>query len=128
MSDDRKIENLIYSLAERGEPSAIIAYAILQLATAQAETAMQLKYLGNGNATDQFGAIEAFGMHIGEKLDRIAEAMEKDYSSEINYETIGCFLRDGCGDPECEKYNRCKAGYLKSVREAERLRRRTESA
>lgn len=50
-----------------------IAAAIVIAGRAIAE---QLKYLGNGNAATHHGAIEAYGMHIGEKLDRLAGAIE----------------------------------------------------
>ena len=58
------------------EGFALLAYAILKLAQEQQNTAFHLKYLGNGDAATSMGAIEAFGMHIGEKLDRLAEAIE----------------------------------------------------
>jgi hypothetical protein len=35
-----------------------------------------LDRLGNGNAATPMGAIEALGMHIGEKLERLADALE----------------------------------------------------
>lgn len=52
-----------------------IAYALLRLANAQSDTATHLKYLGNGNASTPMGAIEAFGAHIGEKLDALTAAI-----------------------------------------------------
>lgn len=35
----------------------------------------QLKYLGNGDAATSMGAIEAFGKHIGEKLETLSSAL-----------------------------------------------------
>jgi hypothetical protein len=52
-----------------------VAYALLQLADAQKATAHWLQYLGNGSASTHHGALEAFGMHIGEKLDAMAEGI-----------------------------------------------------
>ncbi|HEY4153536.1 MAG TPA: hypothetical protein VGM38_09465 [Pseudolysinimonas sp.] len=57
------------------EGTSEIAYAILRLAHATEDLAVHLKYLGNGNAATQMGAIEAFGKHMGEKLDAIADAL-----------------------------------------------------
>lgn len=59
----------------RTDGSFAIAYALLRVANAQADTATHLKYLGNGDAATPMGAIEAFGAHIGEKLDAIAVAL-----------------------------------------------------
>jgi hypothetical protein len=47
-----------------------IAYALLELA-------YHVKYLGNGNAATQMGALEAFGLHLGEKLDALADALRE---------------------------------------------------
>lgn len=52
-----------------------IAYAILELAKAQRSLATHVKYLGNGDASTHFGAIEAFSMHLGEKLDSMTAAI-----------------------------------------------------
>lgn len=68
------IENLFEKKAEKDAGYAI-AYAILQLAAAQEKVARQIQYLGNGDATDNRGAIEAFGMHIGEKIDELTRAV-----------------------------------------------------
>jgi hypothetical protein len=45
-----------------------IAVAIMRLSQA-------IDRLGNADAATPMGAIEAFGKHIGEKLDMIADAM-----------------------------------------------------
>jgi hypothetical protein len=59
----------------RTDGSFAIAYALLKLAKAQEDAAIHLKYLGNGDAATTMGAIEAFGMHIGEKLDSLTGAI-----------------------------------------------------
>lgn len=77
------IEDL-FEDAARGSGSACghyaIAFAILKLAKAQESCAVQLKYLGNGDAATPMGAIEAFGEHMGNKIDSfgaiIGEAVE----------------------------------------------------
>ena len=71
------LEDLIEQKA-RTDSRYAIAHALMKLAKAQQETATHLKYLGNGNASTQHGAIEAFGMHIGEKLDALTEALRRD--------------------------------------------------
>ena len=55
----------------------LVAYAIMQLALAAQNIATQLKYLGNGDATTTMGAIEAFGMHIGDKLEAMTAAISE---------------------------------------------------
>jgi hypothetical protein len=59
------------------DPGYAIAYALLRLADAQRHVATQIKFLGNGDATTKHGAIEAFGMHLGEKLDALVFAIDK---------------------------------------------------
>lgn len=62
-------ENKLWELAEEtNEPGWAIAAALLNLA-------YEVKYLGNGNAATQVGAIEGFGMHLGEKLDSLTNAI-----------------------------------------------------
>ncbi len=56
----------------------LIAYAIMRLAVAADRLATQVKYLGNGDAATPMGAIEAFGLHIGEKLDAMTDALRED--------------------------------------------------
>jgi hypothetical protein len=46
------------------------------LADSQNETARAIHLLGNANADTPMGAIEAFGKHIGEKMDNLAYAIE----------------------------------------------------
>ena len=55
----------------------LVAYAIMQLALAAQNIATQLKYLGNGDASTTMGAIEAFGMHIGDKLEAMTAAISE---------------------------------------------------
>jgi len=57
--------------------SYAIAWALLELVEAQKTIGVHLKYLGNGNAATTMGAIEAFGMHIGEKLDAMTDALRE---------------------------------------------------
>ncbi len=63
--------------ARNGDGLYAIAFALMELAEAQKSTATWLKYLGNGDAADAMGAIEAFGMHIGEKLDALTAAISE---------------------------------------------------
>jgi hypothetical protein len=51
--------------------------ALYAVAIALSNVAYQLKYLGNGDAATQMGAIEALGKHLGESLDRIAETLDR---------------------------------------------------
>jgi hypothetical protein len=59
----------------RTDAGYAIAHALMRLADAQGEVAQHIKYLGNGNASTSMGAIEAFGLHIGEKLDALTDAL-----------------------------------------------------
>jgi hypothetical protein len=68
------IDDLIEDKA-RTDGEFAIAYALLRLAAAQQNAATHLKYLGNGHAATSMGAIEAFGLHIGEKLDALTIAL-----------------------------------------------------
>jgi hypothetical protein len=54
-----------------------ITDALFTIGRALSDLAVHVKYLGNGDAGTRMGAIEAFGMHIGEKLDRLANAIEE---------------------------------------------------
>jgi hypothetical protein len=47
------------------------------LADALMSVAINLKYLGNGDAATQMGAIEALGVHIGEKIDGMSTAISE---------------------------------------------------
>lgn len=70
----RDVEEAIDNQAHR-EPGFAIAYALLRIADAQESVAVQLKYLGNGDAATTMGAIEAFGMHIGQRIDHLTEVL-----------------------------------------------------
>ena len=54
-----------------------IAFAILELAKAQNRLASNVQRLGNADAATPMGALEAFGAHMGEKLDAIALALSE---------------------------------------------------
>jgi len=56
-------------------PQWALAYAVLRLAKAQEDVAVHLKYLGNGNASTQMGAIEGHATHLGEKIDRLCDVI-----------------------------------------------------
>jgi hypothetical protein len=49
--------------------------ALFAIADALNGVARQIRDLGNGDAATPMGAIEAFGMHIGEKIDALASAV-----------------------------------------------------
>ncbi len=76
MSDMSEPELQVF-IGEKAEDEAgyAIAYAILKLSENVSNVAVHLKYLGNGDASTTMGAIEAFGMHIGEKIDNLTNAI-----------------------------------------------------
>jgi hypothetical protein len=57
-----------------------IAAGLFAIASALQSVAIQLKYLGNGDASTTMGAIEALGTHLGEKIQNagnyVAEAIQ----------------------------------------------------
>lgn len=53
------------------------AAAILTLADAVSDVAVALRYLGNGNAATEMGAIEALGAVMKEGLEGIASAISE---------------------------------------------------
>ena len=53
------------------------ARAIYELAAQVGAVARALHALGNGNAATPMGAIEAFGKHMGEKMDALTSALEQ---------------------------------------------------
>jgi len=59
----------------RLDPQWAIAYAILKLSHAVLDCAVQLKYLGNGNAATEMGAIEALSANLGEKLHELTNVV-----------------------------------------------------
>lgn len=54
--------------ADDGDGQFAIAVGLLAVARA-------IKNLGNGDAATSMGAIEAFGMHVGEKMDALTSAI-----------------------------------------------------
>jgi hypothetical protein len=54
-----------------------IAYALLMVAESTNRVADQIKRLGNGDASTSIGAIEAYGKHMGEKLDDLVTAINR---------------------------------------------------
>lgn len=60
---------------DRAGYDANVVDGLFAMARALREIAASLDRLGNGGATTQFGAIEAFGMHIGEKLERLIDVL-----------------------------------------------------
>lgn len=73
---DRANECWDVSEHQGGTDSALwaIAAALFAIADAQIRGA---RLLGNGDAATSMGALEAFGLHIGDKIDRLAEAVER---------------------------------------------------
>ena len=51
--------------------------ALYAIAIAIEHLAYQVKYLGNGNAASQMGAIEFLGKCIGEKIELLADAVRE---------------------------------------------------
>ena len=72
---EKHIHDLFEEGARRGEAGYAIAFALLELASAQERTATALKNLGLADASTPFGAIEALGMQIKETGELIAEAL-----------------------------------------------------
>jgi hypothetical protein len=65
--------------------SANVVDGLFAIARALEHIAHEIKYLGNGNAsTEGWGAIESVGHHLGEKLDRLAEAVPHEIAVTIN--------------------------------------------
>lgn len=75
-----ELDRLIEAKADR-DPGYAIAYALIQLAGATQSLSTQVKYLGNGDASTSMGAIEAFGMHLGEKIDSLSSVISESIES-----------------------------------------------
>jgi hypothetical protein len=64
---------------EDTEAQGSIAHGLFAIAEAIDRLGTQVKYLGNGDAATTMGAIEAYGLHIGEIVNAqgaaIAEAL-----------------------------------------------------
>lgn len=71
------IHDLFEEKARKGDGQFAIAYALMNLVDAHKSVATHLKYLGNGDAATTMGAIEAFGAHIGEKLEGLTSAISE---------------------------------------------------
>ena len=74
MTDSRLKEHFAAKAAD--DPGFAIAYALLELAEAQRNTATHLKYLGVGDAGTTMGAIEYLATQIRDGVDRLACAVE----------------------------------------------------
>jgi hypothetical protein len=59
--------------ADRGDSQA----GLFAVADMLAGIALQLKYLGTGNAGSTMGALEFVATHLGEKLDRLSGAINE---------------------------------------------------
>jgi hypothetical protein len=73
MASESAMRATAYSGSKR--KGSNVADALFEIADALNAVAHQIKYLGNGDAATSMGAIEAYGAHIGPKLDAIAEAL-----------------------------------------------------
>ena len=71
------IQDFFEDKARKGDGAYAIAYALMELANAQNSTATWIKYLGNGDAASPMGAIEAFGAHLGQKMDALTEVIHE---------------------------------------------------
>lgn len=54
--------------------------ALNNIAEALNNVAIQIKYLGNGGAATDQGAIEAHGYHMGEKVDSVSRAIAEGFN------------------------------------------------
>jgi len=74
------MRSLDSEVEEQLEDGNAVAAGLFAIAAQLQLVAVQLKYLGNGDAATTMGAIEALGMHLGEKLEAagqvIASAIE----------------------------------------------------
>jgi hypothetical protein len=55
--------------------AANVVDGLFAIARALNKVALALRDLGNGDATTSMGAIEAFGNHIGQKLDSLTDVI-----------------------------------------------------
>lgn len=58
-----------------GDEKQTVAGGLYAIAHAIESLATQVKYLGNGDASTHMGAIEAYGTHMGEKLDALTSVL-----------------------------------------------------
>ena len=54
-----------------GDGAFAIAYALMELAAAQAGSAAALRALGNGNASTHIGAIEGLSIQVGQVVSAL---------------------------------------------------------
>lgn len=60
---------------DRNGEEANVVDGLFAIARALNGVASELRALGNGDAASSMGALESFGMHIGEKLDRLIDKL-----------------------------------------------------
>jgi len=68
--------------ADRNLEPANVVDGLFAIARALQNIANELRFLGNGDALEpsgtRFGALEAFGLHMGEKLDDLTNAIRNN--------------------------------------------------
>jgi fumarate hydratase class II len=62
-------------IARRFEDSTGVEAGLYAIALGLYRVANEIKWLGNGDAATTMGAIEALGVHLGEKFDGISNAL-----------------------------------------------------
>ena len=75
-NQDTLTRAIIHSLVNKKGDN--VADALFAIAKAIESLAIQVKYLGNGDAATPMGAIEAFGKHLGEKMDSLTDAISRE--------------------------------------------------
>ena len=73
---EKHIKDLFEDKARAGDGSFAIAYALLDLADAQAATSRALFKLGLADASTPFGALEALGMQIEKAAEILGDKTE----------------------------------------------------
>lgn len=74
---EQHIQDFCEDKARNGDGAFAIAYALLELAEAQKNTATQLKFLGTGDAATTMGAIELLASevkHVSEAINALADS------------------------------------------------------
>jgi len=69
------MRSLDSEMEEQLEEGNAVAAGLFAIAAQLQLVAVQLKYLGNGDAATTMGAMEALGMHLGEKLEAAGQAI-----------------------------------------------------
>lgn len=62
--------------SDRNGEAANVVDGLFAIAVAIQNLASATQRLGNADAMTPMGAIEAFGLHIGEKIDRLADVID----------------------------------------------------